>query len=383
LQPRFPEALSNMGMLLRAERQFQEAEATYKRACSQNPDFAPAWNNLANLYVELGRLDQAERCYSKAIVISPDYAEAHTGRAMLRLLEGRFAEGWIEYEWRWSQPGHRRRKFPQPEWDGSDLRNRTILLHAEQGAGDTIQFVRYTKLLKQLGARRVVLYCPTSLRTVIETNPDIDQVFCGQEAAPAFDVHAPLMSLPRLFDTDLSNLPGATPYLSVPPETSVPEALIKTDALRVGLAWSGNPSHHNDRNRSIPAAVLEPLLGLDGIRFFSLQLGGEPLGERRGSHSVVDLGPFLSTYSVTAGCLRSLDLLITVDTSVAHLAGALGRPVWMMIPTCNDWRWLLNRADTPWYPSMRIFRQTSLGNWSDVVEQIRGECLALTTGERV
>jgi len=373
LRPHFPEAFSNMGMLLRASRQFQESEAAYKKACAQNPNFALAWNNLANLYIELVRLDEAERCYGKAIAILPDYAEAHTGRAMLRLLRGRFEEGWAEYEWRRRQPGQKRRECTQPEWDGSDLNGRTILLDSEQGAGDTIQFIRYANILKQGGAR-ILLRCPTSLRELMETMQDVDQVICGKDPIPAFDVHVPLMSLPRLCGTNLKNLPSGEPYLSVPTNAVAPEALQKPGALRVGLVWAGNPSHHNDRNRSIPSAFLQALLGLDGIRFFSLQLGGEPLAVSRSGAPVVDLAPSLTSYSVTAACLQHLDLLVTVDTSVAHLAGALGCPVWMMLPACNDWRWLLNHADSPWYPTMRIFRQSKPGDWSTVLKQIEAEC---------
>jgi tetratricopeptide (TPR) repeat protein len=382
VQPHFPEALSNLGMLLRADQRLDEAEVAYKKACSQRPNFALAWNNLANLHIERVRLDEAERCYSKAIAIAPDYAEAHTGRAMLRLLKGRFREGWDEYEWRWSQPGQQRREFGCPEWDGSALNGRTILLHAEQGAGDTIQFIRYAKLLKRRGAR-VVLHCPSSLRPVMEEMPEVDQVVCGKESLPAFDVHAPLMSLPRLFGTDLTNLPGDTPYLTVSGGVNVPEALLTGgDTLRIGLAWAGNPNHHNDRNRSIPSTLLQPLLRIEGARFFSLQLGGEPLVASANGAPLVDLGPFLSSYGVTAACLQRLDLLITVDTSVAHLAGALGRPVWMLVPVCNDWRWLLHRSDSPWYPSMRLFRQRRLGDWSEVLKQIEGECSALVSGNR-
>ncbi len=379
LQPHFPEALSNLGLLLRADRQFDEAESTYKRACAQQPSFAPAWNNLANLYVELARLSEAERCYNKALSVAPDYAEAHTGRAMLWLLKGSFSSGWEEYEWRWRQSGQKKREFLSPEWDGSDVAHRTILLHAEQGAGDTIQFIRYSTLLKRRGAR-VVVSCPASLRPLIQAIDAVDQVIHEREPLPPFDFHAPLMSLPRIFQTELTNLPAEIPYLSVPAGTVVPPVLLEAQGLRVGLVWAGNPNHHNDRNRSIPPELLGPLVAIPGIRFFSLQLGGEPFAAPHATPLVVDLAPYLSSYAETAACLQNLDLLITVDTSVAHLAGALGRPVWMMVPVCNDWRWLLDRSDSPWYPSMRIFRQIRAGEWGDVMTQIERECAALAAG---
>jgi tetratricopeptide (TPR) repeat protein len=372
LRPNFPEALSNMGMILRGNRQYAAAEAAYKKACSQNPKFALPWNNLANLYIELGRLSDAERCYSNAIAAQPDYAEAHTGRAMLRLLEGKFAEGWDEYEWRWSQPGVRSREFTQPLWDGSSLAGRKILIHAEQGAGDTIQFVRYAKLLKSQGAS-VSVRCQAPLVELIKTMSEVDEVSHEKEHMPAFDVHAPLMSLPRLFATDLSSIPSENPYLSVPEGVVPPDALRKSEGMRVGLVWAGNPKHHNDRNRSIPTELLNGLRSLEGVQLFSLQVGGAPLADLIGTRPVIDLAPVLTSYAVTAACLQHLDLLITVDTSVAHLAGALGRPVWMMVPVCNDWRWLRDRNDSPWYPTMRIFRQNTLGEWKGVLDQIRQE----------
>ena len=375
-KPHFPEALSNLGMLLRANLLFDEAESCYKKACAQNPSFALAWNNLANLYVETVRHDDAERCYGQAIAVAPEYAEAHTGRAMLRLLKGQFQQGWAEYEWRWHQPGIRQREFTQFLWDGSNLQDRTILLHAEQGAGDTIQFIRYAGLLKAQGAR-VVVHCPTPLRTLIERMPEVDQVFCGQETTPPFDVHAPLMSLPRLFGTELADIPSAKPYLTPPSHIDTPDALIKAQRLRVGLVWAGNPKHHNDRNRSITPNQLRPLLAIHGVNFFSLQVGAAPPVAGEGESPIVDLAPFLTSYDATAACLAQLDLLITVDTSVAHLAGALGRPVWLMLPVCNDWRWLEHRSDSPWYPSMRIFRQETSRDWAAVLQRIETECRLL------
>ncbi|MEO8099772.1 MAG: tetratricopeptide repeat protein [Acidobacteriota bacterium] len=377
LQPRFPEALSNLGLLLRAELRFSEAESAYKKACTQNPAFAPAWNNLANLYVELVRLDDAERCYTKAIAIDPDYADAHTGRAMLRLLMGRLEEGWAEYEWRKRQAGYKNCAFVQPEWDGSNLEGRTILLHAEQGAGDTIQFIRYARLLKNQGAH-VIVQCPASLKSLLSSLPEVDAVFSTTAVLPAFDLHAPLLTLPRLCGTDPNSIPNEIPYLQVAAGTPIPNDLLKTDKLRVGLVWAGNPNHHNDRNRSIPSASLDALLGIKGTRFFSLQVGGGT-PPATWITSVIDLAPVLCTYEETAACLMHLDLLITVDTSVAHLAGGLGRPVWMALPACNDWRWLLDRSDSPWYPTMKIFRQRTPGDWSEVIRTLESECRVLVS----
>ena len=373
-QPRFPEALSNLALLLRAGGELREAEVQLRKALAIRPDNAAAWNNLGNLCVELSRIAEAARCYSKAISIDPNYAEAHTNRALISLLQGDFEQGWKEYEWRWKKPGAGVRKLPQPEWDGSSIAGKTILLHAEQGAGDTIQFIRYARLLHHQGAK-VLVHCQESLRTLLEGMPELAQVFSGPVPAPEFDVHAPLMSLPRLFGTRMDSIPGSipgeTPYLRPLPGSTVPLDLASCSKFRVGLVWRGNPKHHNDRNRSVPLELLQDLVDIDGAQFFSLQLGPTPAEDQwLRSRAIFDLGPGLSNYAATAGCLAELDLLITVDTSVAHLAGALGRPVWTLLPACNDWRWLQDREDTPWYPSMRLFRQKSLRNWGPVADRV-------------
>jgi hypothetical protein len=364
LQPRFPEALNTLGVLLRSNGDLAQAEACYRRAIAQRSNYAPAWNNLANLHVELSRLDEAARCYSKAVTHLPDYAEAHTNRALVWLLQGKFPEGWKEYEWRWRQPGANPRRLPRPEWDGAPLEGKTILLHAEQGAGDTIQFIRYTRLLHRQGAS-IVLHCQESLQSLLSGMPELSCVISGRSPAPPFDVHAPLMSLPRLCGTTETSIPGEVPYLRPLPGSPVPEPLQDRNRFRVGLVWAGNPGHRNDRNRSCPLELFDGLLQTDGVQFFSLQVGHGPLLDR----PIVDLAPHLTDYAATAACLAHLDLLITVDTSVAHLAGALGRPVWMLLPTCNDWRWLEQREDTPWYPTMRLFRQCARGDWKTVLER--------------
>ncbi|MGA2215484.1 MAG: tetratricopeptide repeat-containing glycosyltransferase family protein [Bryobacteraceae bacterium] len=377
LQPRFPEASNNLALLLRAAGETGEAEAQLRKALAIRPDYAAAWNNLGNLCVELSRTAEAADCYSRAISLDPEYAEAHTNRALVSLLHGNFDEGWREYEWRWKQPGAQIRTLPRPAWDGSLIEGKTILLHSEQGAGDTIQFIRYAGLLRQQGAK-VLLHCQESLRTLLGGMPEVAQVFSGPVPAPEFDVHAPLMSLPRLFGTRVDSIPGfipgETPYLRPLADSPAPRDLASCSSFRVGLVWRGNPSHRNDRNRSIPLDLLQDLAAVEGARFFSLQLnpsGAEVQWLR--SRTIFDLSPGLSDYAATAGCLAELNLLITVDTSVAHLAGALGRPVWTLLPACNDWRWLQDREDTPWYPSMRLFRQNGLRNWRPVADRVASD----------
>lgn len=368
IQPRFPEALNNLALHLRTEGELAEAERCFRSALAQSGRYAIAWNNLGNLQVERAKLKDAAHCYDRAIACSPDYAEAHTNRALLWLLEGRFADGWEEYEWRWKQPGVVPPSLLNAAWDGSSLEGKTILLYSEQGAGDTIQFVRYARLIREQGGS-VVLHCQNALATLMQTMPEVETVASGKQRIPDFDVHAPLMSLPRLFGTTEATIPAAVPYLTVPPGATVPEPLREAaPGFRVGLVWAGNPDHRNDRNRSINPELLGPVLQLPGIRFFSLQVGRSlvPSG-------VVDLAPFLNDYSATAAALSELDLVITVDTSVAHLAGAMGRPVWVLLPVCNDWRWLQNRTDSPWYPSMKLFRQTQLGDWDTVIQRVATE----------
>jgi len=376
-QPRFPEALNNLSLLLRASGQTRDAEVHLRKALALRPNYAAAWNNLGNLCVELCHIGEAERCYSTAISIDPVYAEAHNNRALISLLQGDFESGWREYEWRWKQPGAEVRRLPRPEWDGSSIQGRTILLHSEQGAGDTIQFIRYARLLYQKGAK-VLVHCQESLQALLEGMPELAQVFTGPTLAPEFDVHAPLMSLPRLFGTSIDSIPvsmpGETPYLRPLPNSTAPQNLALCSKFRVGLVWRGNPNHRNDRNRSIPLELLRDLVDIEGAQFFSLQLGPAPAeAEWLSSKTIVDLSPDLSNYAVTARCLAELDLLITVDTSVAHLAGALGRPVWTLLPVCNDWRWLQDREDTPWYPSMRLFRQKALRNWRPVADRVASD----------
>ncbi|MCI0460721.1 MAG: tetratricopeptide repeat protein, partial [Gemmataceae bacterium] len=313
----------------------------------------------------------------QALRLQPDYARAHMARAMTWLAQGNWEQGWPEYEWRWRYEGFSPRPFPQPLWDGSPLAGRTILLHAEQGLGDTLHFIRYAALVKQQGGQ-VLVECPAVLHRLLASGTGIDELVAPGAPLPAFDVHAPLLSLPALFRTSLSTVPATVPYLFADAQLGAQwrDRLASVEGLKVGIAWQGNPRHFRDRQRSVLLTEFEPLARLEGVRLISLQRGPgveqvPALGDR---FPVLDLdrqrdetcGDFMDTAAV----MTNLDLVITCDTAIAHLAGALGVPVWVALPFAPDWRWLRERADSPWYPTMRLFRQERWGDWASVFRRL-------------
>jgi hypothetical protein len=296
--------------------------------------------------------------------------------ALLQL--GDFAAGAAEYEWR-LRPG-RGAALPsleRPLWDGRPLPSKTILLRTEQGLGDAIQFVRYAPLVRAR-CGRVLLQCPPELSLLFATTPGIDQVVTTDEALPAFDAQAPLMSLMRILETRLESIPAEVPYLAADPErvATLRARLGSAKALKVGLVWAGNPNFKGDRDRSLTSlSLLEPLLGVEGVSFFSLQKG-ERTGEIAAlglSERIVDLAPALDDFADTAAAISQLDLVISTCTSVPHLAGAMARPVWTLLAFAADWRWLLDREDSPWYPTMRLFRQRARGDWPGVIARVADE----------
>jgi tetratricopeptide (TPR) repeat protein len=379
IKPDYAIAHNNLGGALREQGLLEPARSSYEAAISCTPQYATALSNLGRVLHELGRFEEALAAFGRALAIDPALAEAHANRATTLLLLGRLAEGWEEYEWRWRVPGFTtpRRDFVQPLWDGSPLTGRTIFLHAEQGLGSAIQFVRYVGEVATLGGS-VILECQKPLLRLFAAlsrgpQPLVSRVIGKGETPPAFDVHAPLMSLPRLFDTRIETIPAAVPYLSVDEDLIRvwQQRLGSSSALRVGLVWAGNPRHANDRNRSMPADRFLPLVESGLASFFSLQMGA---AANEAAHlagtPIRDLTPEIADFADTAAVLRNLDLVISVDTAVAHLAGALARPVWMLVPFVPEWRWLLEREDTPWYPTMRLFRQRATGDWAGVIGRI-------------
>jgi hypothetical protein len=374
--PNVAEFHNHIGAAYRAQGRLEEATAHYQRALALMPQYAEAYNNLGNVLQERGLWKDAMDCFRRAVTLKPDYAQAHFSHAMTRLLFGNFSEGWSEYEWRWGITVLKLegQALPQPLWDGSKISGRTILLHAEQGLGDTIQFIRYVPLVAKLGAQ-VIVQCQPELKSLLDRVEGMTCLKAKGEPLPAFDLQAPLLSLPLAFATTADTIPAHVPYLSAEPKLVAAwkrRLGAKRRALRVGLAWAGRQTHTNDRNRSCPLAIFAPLAGVRDVTFYSLQKGEaarEAAAPPEGM-TLIDLAGALSDFAETAALISQLDLVISVDTAVAHLAGAMGRPVWTLLPFAPDWRWLLVREDSPWYPTMRLFRQNRLGDWPEVFTQV-------------
>ncbi|WP_230972111.1 tetratricopeptide repeat protein [Burkholderia pseudomultivorans] len=377
----FAQAWCNRGNVLQDLHRYDEALASFDRALAINPQYATAWFNRGSVLLDMLRFDDALASFDQAIVFEPNYVDAHFAQGFIHLRRGDFARGWPKYEWRLRDPKseHRDRVFARPRWTGAEsLDGRTILIHAEQGFGDTIQFCRYAQQVADAGAR-VVLEVQPALRSLMASLCGPAQVVARGEPLPAYDFHCPLLSLPFAFQTDAATIPGRTPYLHADPERvrSWENRLGARRRLRVGLAWSGNPDHRNDRNRSIGLAELLPLLDLD-VEWISLQ---KVVHERDAAWlEQAPIGSFdteLRDFSDTAALIRALDLVVSVDTAVAHLAGALDRPVWILVTHLSEWRWMSERDDSPWYPSARLFRQSAPGRWPDVIDAVRTEIAGL------
>ncbi len=378
LRPDFPEALNNRANALRFLNRFEEAMASYSQAIALRGDYAEAYNNRGVALLEQRKMADALANIEQAIALKPDYAQAHFNAAHCRLLLGDFEHAWEQLEWRWqtAQARKSRRNFAQPLWTGrEEIVGKTVLLHAEQGLGDTIQFSRYARLVKARGAR-VILQVQKALKSLLSRMPGPDLVLSGDDRLPPFDLHCPLMSLPRAFATRISTIPLMTPPLSAPTETIEfwASKLGQRTVPRVGLVWSGRASHKNDHNRSIPLRMLLGLLDLP-VQIVSLQkeLRDEDEQVLRANSHIMHFGPELTDFLQTAALASLMDVVVSVDTSVAHLAASIGRPTWVMLPYIPDWRWLLDRVDSPWYPSVRLFRQDEHRNWDTVISLVHAE----------
>ena len=358
-----------------------EALEAHDLALALRPTDADALNNRATALLAIGRYAEARTSFDLVLAVDPNMVGAHVNRAYCLLAQGNLARGWAEQEWRWRLPNFReaRRELPQPRWEGGpEIDGKTILLWPEQGLGDALQFCRYVKLV---GARAtVVLEAPQPLVRLLCSLPGGGQIIVAGQTPPQFDLHCPLMSLPRAFRTDLATIPNETPYLEANPAevTAWRRRLAGLTGLRVGLVWAGGRRDFDptlraaDQRRSLPLAQLAPLARLRGIDLVSLQKGDAASQARTLPPGMVihDWTDRLRDFADTAALIEALDLVISVDTSVVHLAGALGKPVWVLNRFDACWRWLGDREDSPWYPSARLFRQTSPGDWTGLIDRV-------------
>lgn len=377
IQPGIPDFHNNLGLVFHALGEMERATECYRQAINLNANYVQAWNNLGLALEANGRPAEAIPCYERAIALQPDFAQAHWNLSLVLLVTGEFTRGWREYEYRLKTPelAGKAQRFSQPAWNGDSLSGKTILLHPEQGFGDAIQFIRYVPLINALGGRVMVEVQP-ALKRLFAQIPGIEHVITQGESLPRFDVHCPLLSLPFRFGTTLDNLPAEAPYLSADALSSElwRQRMPNTrGALKVGLVWAGNPGHKNNRNRSIQLDQFNVLGDVPNLAFFSLQKG---VGTNQArllavNFHIHDLMGYVEDFADTAALIAQLDLVLCVDTAVAHLAGAMGKPTWVLLPFAPDWRWLQKRTDSPWYPSMRLFRQQKAGDWSEALFQVR------------
>jgi tetratricopeptide (TPR) repeat protein len=378
LQPGHVEAWVNLGAELEKVGRIEESIAALRRAIALQSDCADAHANLGAALMQIGQLDEAVAACRQAICLRADHARAHWNLSLILLLRGQYAEGWGEYEWRWHSErlGSIRAQFVGPHWDGSPLDGRRILLYAEQGLGDSIQFLRYLPMVAARGGM-IVLAIQLELRRLVQSIGDVEELVT-QDPIPAFDVCCALSSLPLVFGTTVDTIPRTVPYLFADPElTRQWKARLASDprlnaGLKVGLVWGGDPCHVNDRNRSVPLAALASLGDVQNITFISLQKGPRAAEAKNppASLRLLDFSEELQDLADTAGLIAALDLVISIDTSVAHLAGALGVPVFVLLQAHPDWRWMLDRIDSPWYPTARLFRQVRGGDWTIPVQQL-------------
>jgi tetratricopeptide (TPR) repeat protein len=409
IRPRFAEAYHNLGNAFKEQNRLEEAVDAYQHALHLQAEYPEVLSNLAVSLAGLERLDEAMVRYeeslqimskSSKVFLPSDLAEVHWNRSSGWLLTGDFERGWPEYEWRWHKRDLAPRSFPQLLWDGSPLEGKTILLHAEQGLGDTIQFIRYVPQVRERGGR-VLVECQPALLRLLADFPGVEGLIGRGSRLPDFDVHAPLLSLPGIFGTNMTNMPAAVPYLRAEPArialwkarlsevrgqgsgkgplpvgrgSEPPDPRLLTPFL-VGIGWQGNPKYKGDRTRSVPLAHFAPLARVEGVRLISLQkgLGRDQLHALAHHFPVIDLGDTLDAdgaFLDTAAVMRNLDLVIASDSAIVHVAGALAVPIWVPLPKVPDWRWFLGRNDSPWYPTMRLFRQEKRGEWQGVFERM-------------
>ncbi|CAN1212649.1 hypothetical protein TUMEXPCC7403_20760 [Tumidithrix helvetica PCC 7403] len=378
LKPTLAEAYSKLGAILFQREHIDDAIAKYERAIAVNPQLAEAYYNLGIALAAQKKIESAILAYETALSIKPNFVEAHHNLALALLLTGDYQRGLIENEWRWQMQGRTAPNFPQPVWDGTFLPNATILLWAEQGFGDVIQFIRYLPLVQER-VKKIVVQSPSPLmRLLSEAYPAIEFISIDS-LPPSFDIHVPLMSLPLIFGTNLETIPQQIPYISIPMEgKGTPQIpTVRSASLKIGIVWAS--SNKGDREylkfqkyKSCSLSMFLSLLSLPNVHLYSLQVGcdASDIQELSQESRLHDLNPLILDFADTAQLIDQMDMIISVDTAVAHLAGAMGKPVWVLLPFVPDWRWLLDREDSPWYPTMRLFRQPQAGDWQGMFEDV-------------
>ena len=363
LVPQEPEFHNNRGLALAASLRDPEAIDAYRRALAINPSHAGAWSNLGLALQATGDIDGAIDAFHKGLAVAPDFPQLHWNLALALLLVGDYRQGWREYEWRLRTPelAAQLRAYAGPRWNGEDPRNKTLLVTAEQGLGDTIQFLRFASMLTDRGAR-VITAVPPPLRNLASTVRGVAQSIALDDSLPPYDAYVPLMSLPHVLGITLDDV-AAAPYLHADPTT------LPRNAKNVGIAWAGAPENTLNVRRSVALAKLAPLFAISGVRLYSLKRDGEALtpNDVRWSEMLVAM-PGRDNFDTMASLVAALDLVISIDTSLAHLAGALGKRVFVLLSFVPDWRWMLARNDNPWYATARLFRQTSPGDWASAID---------------
>ena len=375
LNPRSAKTIASLGYFFECKGDLISAADAYRDAIKLDPKLLAVYGDLGFVLYGLGELAEATDCFHRLRTLRPDSAEATANLGIIHLLQGDLSAGWAEYESRGKVGVGDDRRLVQRRWKGEPLGGERILLYAEQGFGDTLQFVRYVPLVAARGGR-VVLEVQPELRRLLSGTDGAVHVMSRGETLPEFTWQCPLLSLPLAFGTELSTIPARVPYVGPDPtRVEAWQPRLPGNTRRIGLAWGGNPSHHRDRLRSIPLEQFVPLMKVAGTTFYSLQFGpgSEQVKRLPPDVRLIDLGEELKDFAETAAIVANLDLVISVDSSVAHLAGAMGKPVWILLNKGCDWRWFLEREDSPWYPTARLFRQTTAGGWYEVVNLIELE----------
>ncbi|MEQ1827971.1 MAG: tetratricopeptide repeat-containing glycosyltransferase family protein [Pirellula sp.] len=382
LQPNFPVVLNNMGNSLRYLGRVEEADRAFQQAIELSPNYFNAFRNRGTLHAWTGRIDLAFQYYHQAMLLNPADAELHRNLGVIHLLQGNFEEGWREYDYRWKCVEAIRHPYAQPKWTGQPLQGKTVLLYCEQGLGDTIHFIRFAKSIQDLGARTIAHVQP-SLLALLQGCSGINQLIPNSISIDQpFDYHCSLLDVAMVLKINDTNIPNNVPYIDTPKNLihywgDVLSRALPPAKLRVGISWQGNPDHQADMFRSVPLMDLKPLVDIDGVQLISLQQGAgtEQLKNWNGDQIIYCLpesvdkssGAFMDTSAI----MQHLDWIVTSDTSIAHLAGALARPTCVMLGYTPDWRWLQQRQDSPWYPTIRLFRQPKVGDWNSVVLDLK------------